>query len=63
MLKAAKRRKGDLYGDAAARVIAVADEGMHLYELAQWNNVVDVLRELAKFTENDQDQTTAKKKP
>lgn len=52
MLDAAKNRKGDLFGDAAKRVIRVADEGMSLYEIAQWNNVVDVLNELSKFTEN-----------
>jgi hypothetical protein len=55
MMDAAKNRKGDLFGDAAKRVIRVADEGMNLYEIAQWNNVVDVLRELSKFTENDKD--------
>ena len=54
MMEAAKSRKGDLFGDAAQRVIRVADEGMNLYEIAQWNNVVDVLRELSKFTENTQ---------
>ena len=52
MLDAAKNRKGDTYGDAASRVIAVADQGLNLYDTAQWNNVVDVLRELSKFTEN-----------
>lgn len=52
MLDAAKNRKGDTYGDAASRVIAVADQGRNLYDIAQWNNVVDVLRELSKFTEN-----------
>lgn len=52
MIEAAKSRKGDLFGDAAQRVIRVADKGMNLYEIAQWNNVVDVLRELSKLTEN-----------
>jgi hypothetical protein len=53
MLDAAKNRKGDTYGDAASRVIAVADQGRNLYDIAHWNNVVDVLRELSKFTENE----------
>lgn len=54
MIDAAKPREKDLYGDAARRVMRVADGGMNLYEIALWNNVVDVLRELSKFTENDQ---------
>lgn len=52
MMDAARNRKGDLFGDAAKRVIHVADGGMNLYEIAQWNNVVDVLRELSQITEN-----------
>lgn len=42
-VNAAKEKPGDLYGDAASRVAAVARDG-NLCDLAAWNRITDALR-------------------